>query len=212
VPPNGARNGPPRRCPAAPVDPQRTRIRRHSPIVCCQLHCRCRQTIRTFLSVLLCRFVRLCRGTRCRALPQQHMCLMTASSRCRRTIVRPITRTRHGKINTSFLPLEGPCGARPLLRLEDRWKGLADLGRSCGSKTLVPSHYGDDRAEPDQVILAPKVLMVYIWQQDDGRFLQRSCRQRASQREVESLTRSCLLALHLATRAWLRERAPQTLP
>ena len=60
-------------------------------------------------------------------------------------------------------------------------------------------------------ILAPKVLMVYIWQQDDGRFLQRSCRQRASQREVESLTRSCLLALHLATRAWLRERAPQTL-
>ena len=115
------------------------------------------------------------------------------------------------KTNTSFLPLEGPCRGRPLLRLEDRWKGLADLGRSCGSKILVPSRYGDDRAEPDQVILAPKVLMVYIWQQDDGRFLQRSCRQRAWQREVESLTRSCLLALHLATRAWLREWAPKTL-
>ena len=89
------------------------------------------------------------------------------------------------------------------MRVGDCWKGPADLGRPCGSKTLVPSHYGDDRAEPDQVILAPKVLMVYIWQQNDGRFLQRSCRQRAWQREVESLTRSCLLALHLATRAWL---------
>ena len=46
------------------------------------------------------------------------------------------------------------------MRAKDRWKGPAYLGRSCGSKTSVPSHYGDDRAEPDQVILAPKVLMV----------------------------------------------------
>ena len=44
------------------------------------------------------------------------------------------------------------------MRVKDRWKGLADLGRSCGSKTLVPSHYGDDGAEPDQVILALKVF------------------------------------------------------
>ena len=54
--------------------------------------------------------------------PQQHMCLMTASNRCRRTIVRPIARTRHGRMNTSFLPPEGPCRARPLVRLEDRKK------------------------------------------------------------------------------------------
>jgi hypothetical protein len=53
------------------------------------------------------------------------------------------------------------------MRVRDRWKGPADLGRSCGSKTLVPSHYGDDRAEPDQVILALTVLMVYRWQQND---------------------------------------------
>ncbi len=67
------------------------------------------------------------------------------------------------------------------MRVRDRWKGLADLGRSCGSKTLVPSHYGDDRAEPDQVILALHAWMIYRWQQNDGRFLQRSCRQRAWQ-------------------------------
>ena len=42
------------------------------------------------------------------------------------------------------------------MRVKDRWKGPADLGRSCGSKTLEPSHYGDDRAEPDQVILVLK--------------------------------------------------------
>ena len=67
--------------------------------------------------------------------PQQHMCLMAASSRCRRTIVRPIARTRHGRMKTSLLPLgrvlqssaapaarrslEGPCRPRPLLRIED---------------------------------------------------------------------------------------------
>ena len=40
------------------------------------------------------------------------------------------------------------------MRAKDRGKGPADLGRSCGSKTLVPSHYEDDRADPDKVILA----------------------------------------------------------
>ena len=32
------------------------------------------------------------------------------------------------------------------MTVKTRWKGLAPLGRSCGSKTLVPGHYGDDRA------------------------------------------------------------------
>ena len=103
------------------------------------------------------------------------------------------------------------------MRVKDRWKGLVHVGRSCGSKTLVPSHYGHDRAEPDRVTLVLKAWMIYIWQQNDGRFLQRRCRQRAWQREVESLTRDVArrggkLALHLATRARLREWAPQTLP
>ena len=102
------------------------------------------------------------------------------------------------------------------MSVNSRWQCIADLGRSCGSKSLVPSHYGDDRAVPDQVILALKAWMKYRWQQNDGRFLQRSCRQRAWQREVESLTRDVArhggeLALHLETRARLREWAPQTL-
>ena len=103
------------------------------------------------------------------------------------------------------------------MRVKDRWKGVEHLGRSCGSKTLVPGHYGDDRAEPDQVILVLKAWMIYRWQQNDGRFLQRSCRERAWQTEVQNLMRDVArrggeLALHLATRARLREWAPQALP
>ena len=44
---------------------------------------------------------------------------------------------------------------------DSRCHGIADLGRSCGSRSLVPGHYGDDRAEPDQVILALKAWMIY---------------------------------------------------
>ena len=42
--------------------------------------------------------------------------------------------------------------------MKSRWRGIANLGRSCGSKTFVPGLYGDDRAEPDQVILALKAF------------------------------------------------------
>ena len=103
------------------------------------------------------------------------------------------------------------------MRVKDRWKNAEHLGRSCGSKALVPGHYGDDRAEPDQVILVLKAWMIYRWQQNDGRFLQRSCRERAWQTEVQNLMRDVArrggeLALHLATRARLREWAPQALP
>ena len=103
------------------------------------------------------------------------------------------------------------------VRVQDRWKGVEHLGRSCGSKTLVPGHYGDDRAEPGQVMLVLKAWMIYRWQQNDGRFLQRSCRERAWQTEVQNLMRDVArrggeLALHLATRARLREWAPQALP
>ena len=44
------------------------------------------------------------------------------------------------------------------MSVKDCWKSVADLGRSCGSKTLAPGHYGDDRAEPNQVRLALKGL------------------------------------------------------
>ena len=100
------------------------------------------------------------------------------------------------------------------MRVKDRWKGVEHLGRSCGSKTLAPGHYGDDRAEPDQVILVLTAWMIYRWQQNDGRFLQRSCRERAWQTEVQNLTRDVArrggeLALHLATQARLRVWAPK---
>ena len=71
------------------------------------------------------------------------------------------------------------------MRVRDRWKGPADLGRSCGSKTLAPGHYGYDRADPDQVILALKAWMIYRWQHHYGRFLERGCRLRAWQMDRE---------------------------
>jgi len=103
------------------------------------------------------------------------------------------------------------------MSVKARWKGAADLGRSCGSKTLVPGHYGDDRAEPDQVLLALKAWMIHRWQQNDGRFLQRGGRKRAWLREVDSLTREVAkrgggLALHPKTFERLHEWAPMTMP
>jgi len=68
-----------------------------------------------------------------------------------------------------------------------RWKDSAYLGRFSGSKTFVLCHDGDDRAELDQVILAIKAWMFYRWQQNNGLFLQRGCRRRAWQREINAL-------------------------
>ena len=39
------------------------------------------------------------------------------------------------------------------MSVKDRWKGDAHLGRPCGSKTLVPRHFGDDRHEADRVFI-----------------------------------------------------------
>ena len=49
------------------------------------------------------------------------------------------------------------------MRVTSRWHGIADFDLSCGSQTLVPGHYGDDRADPDQVILALKAWMIDRW-------------------------------------------------
>ena len=102
------------------------------------------------------------------------------------------------------------------MRVNSRWHGIADLGRSCFSKTLEPGHYGDYRADPDQVVLALKASIIYRWQQNDGRFLDRGCRLRAWQIEVENLRREICnrggeLALHPKTRERLHEWAPMVL-
>ena len=102
------------------------------------------------------------------------------------------------------------------MKVKRRWQGIAGLGRFCGSKTFVPGHYGDDRAEPDQVILALKAWMIYRWQQNNGRFLDRGCRLRAWQIEVENLRRDIgnrggEPALHPKTRERLHEWAPMVL-
>jgi hypothetical protein len=76
-----------------------------------------------------------------------------------------------------------------MMRVNSRFHGIANLGRSCGSKTLAPSHYGDGRADPDQVILAFKAWMIYRWQQNYGRFKERGCRLRYWQIEVNNLRR-----------------------
>ena len=102
------------------------------------------------------------------------------------------------------------------MRVKIRWHGIAYLGRSCGLKTLVPGHYGDDRADPNQVILALKAWMIYRWQQNNGLFLERGCRLSDWQIEVENLRRDIgnrggELALHPKTRERLHEWAPMVL-
>ena len=67
---------------------------------------------------------------------------------------------------------------------KQRWKGDAHLGRACGSKTLVPRHFGDDRHEPDQVFLAFRAWMLYRRQGNERRFLEHPTRLRAWQREI----------------------------
>ena len=102
------------------------------------------------------------------------------------------------------------------MTVKSRWKGPAHLGRSCGSKTLVPGHYGDDRAEPDKVILALKAWMIHKWQENGGRFLHGGGRQNAWLGEAQSLKRGTNkrggeLALHVKTWERLCEWAPMTL-
>ena len=143
-----------------------------------------------------------------------HMDLMAVMSRSRQALVRPCTRTRHGRMITSCSPATQYPDVR--MRVTSRWHGIVDLGRSCGSKTLAPCHYGYDRAEPDQVILALKAWLIYRWQQNDGWFMDRGCRLRAWQTEVENLRREIgkrggELALHPKTRERLHEWAPMVL-
>ena len=73
------------------------------------------------------------------------------------------------------------------MSVKDHWKGDAHLGRACGSKTLVPRHFGDDRHEPDQVFPAFRAWMLYRWQGNQRRFLEHPRRLRVWQRELAAL-------------------------
>ena len=68
-----------------------------------------------------------------------------------------------------------------------RWKGPRHLGSTLASKTLVPAQYGDTRSEPDQIVLVLKAWMLYRWQGNGGRFLERRSRKEAWERERDAL-------------------------
>lgn len=100
------------------------------------------------------------------------------------------------------------------MRVKDRWKGPAHLGRPCGSKTLVPGQFGDDRHEPDQVFLVLRAWMLYRWQGNGRRFLELPVRMRAWQRELDALRadigkRGGAGALRPVTLLKIREWAPE---
>ena len=102
------------------------------------------------------------------------------------------------------------------MSVKERWKGDAFLGRPCGSKTLVPHHFGDDRNEPDQVFIALRAWMLHRWRGNNGRFLEHPCRLRVWQRELAALQadikgRSKEAALGALTLLRVREWAPEAL-
>ena len=99
---------------------------------------------------------------------------------------------------------------------KERWKGDAHLGRPCGSKTLAPRYFGDDRHEPDEVFLALRAWMLYMWQANDRRFLELPCRLHAWQREHAALEadvrgRGGEAVLNPRTARRTSERAPDVL-
>ena len=73
------------------------------------------------------------------------------------------------------------------MRVQQRWMGPEHLGPALASKTLIPAHFGDNREEPDQVILVLKAWMLHRWQQNDQKFMQRRSRQAAWERERDAL-------------------------
>ena len=102
------------------------------------------------------------------------------------------------------------------MSVKDRGKGDAHLGRPCGSKTLVPRYFGDDRHEPDEVFFALRAWMLYRWQGNDRRFMEHPCRLRAWQRELAALQadiKGCSKEAALGPLALLRVKqwAPEAL-
>ena len=97
-----------------------------------------------------------------------------------------------------------------------KWKGPLHLGSTLASKTLVPAQFGDTRSEPDQIVLVLKAWMLYRWQGNGGRFLERRSRKEAWERERDALAidirkRGGPAALHANARAQLHEWAPEVL-
>ena len=73
------------------------------------------------------------------------------------------------------------------MRVRHHWAGPLHLGSTLASKTLVPAQFGDTRSEPDQIVLVLKAWMLYRWQGNGGRFLERRSRKEAWERECDVL-------------------------
>ena len=102
------------------------------------------------------------------------------------------------------------------MRGRPRWTGPLHLGSTLASKTLVPAQVGDTRSEPDQIVLVLKAWMLYRWQGNGGRFLERRSRKEAWERERDALAidirkRGGPAALHANARAKIHEWAPEVL-
>ena len=102
------------------------------------------------------------------------------------------------------------------MRVHPRWTGPQHLGSTLASKTLVPAQFGDTRSEPDQIVLVLKAWMLYRWQGNGGRFLERRSRKEAWERERDALAidirkRGGPAALHANARAKIHEWAPEVL-
>ena len=102
------------------------------------------------------------------------------------------------------------------MRVHPRWTGPLHLGSTLALKTLVPAHFGDTRSEPDQIVLVLKAWMLYRWQGNGGRFLERRSRKEAWERERDALAidirkRGGPAALHANARANIHEWAPEVL-
>ena len=102
------------------------------------------------------------------------------------------------------------------MSVRHKWTGPLHLGSTLASKTLVPAQFGDTRSEPDQLVLVLKAWMLYRWQGNGGRFLERRSRKEAWERERDALAidirkRGGPAALHANARATIHEWAPEVL-
>ena len=80
---------------------------------------------------------------------------------------------------------------------------------------MVPAHFGDTRTEPYQIVLVLKAWMLYRWQGNGGRFLQRRALKAAWERERDALANDIVsrgaAALNPKARLKIQEWAPEVL-
>ena len=101
---------------------------------------------------------------------------------------RALAHTHTAWSNDYFVLTDNRNYGNVRMRVHSRWTNPADLGKTLSSKTLVPTHFGDARDEPDQIVLVLKAWMLHRWAVDDGRFLKlRTSRLAAWRREEADL-------------------------